>query len=388
MVKKISSFIIKFATVLFVLFVPYSISLIGISVSLLGLGYISLCIAERKVILPDKKVFKNVVYIMLLIIATMIISTVFSYDVVSGVKRTITVFGYFIVFVTISSIDDENFLKNMIHLLLFSCCVHSIYAILQYFTGIDIMNKGYQKYNRVIGIVGYPNSLAGVLGLVLPVSFCFSYYLKKLKLLYIFVMLVVLIATILTFTRGIWLGITACLLVISLLSDKRIFMFLIFFLLILLVIPISRTRIIKTFKTGETVRIQFLKLTPKFIFKRPLFGYGPDSFRKVFYNTFPNFPEKGHFHPHNMYLHILFETGIAGLFFFLVLFYYKIKTFIQLYLFTQDLFNKMLVLSVLGSIFVFLIYGLVDEPFRAHFAPYVLFFLTSVSYRFGLFEQK
>jgi O-antigen ligase len=311
----------------------------------------------------------------------MVVSTIFSSDKISSVKRIITVAGYFIIFVGLSSFEDKNFVKKCLKIFVLLCVIHSVYAIVQYFTGIDIVHKGYQKYSRVIGIVGHFNSLAGILGLVFPVVVSFFYFLERKKVLNLVYSIILLASIVLTFTRGIWLGTFFAFLVLSFLFDKRLVFFILLFSILIFLIPQTKKRILSTFESGnQTTRIYFLKETPKLVLKRFVLGYGPDSFRKVFYEHYPNFPERGHFHPHNMYLHILFELGILGLLTFLVLFYKILEWLIKAYYLSQEKFVKSLILGIIGSVIVFLVYGFVDEPFRAHFAPYVLFFLLGVSF--------
>ncbi len=388
--RKLSIYFIKSGLIVFVLFVPYSISAIGISLTLIFLSYIFLCISEKKLVLPHNVNFKQILTVMALFLCIMLVSTLFSYDLNSSIKRTITVAGYFILFLAVLLLEDKKFVKSLLFIFIISCSIHSLYAIIQYFTGIDIMHKGYKKFERVYGIVGNFNSLAGILGLVFPVVFSLSCFLKQKRLLNIILTLLIFFATVLTFTRGIWLGIFFSLVFFGLLKDKKIFLFLIVFIILLLGISKSRNRIFQAFKftQSEPTRKEFLILTPRLILKRPILGFGPDSFRSVFYGHYPNFIEKGHFHPHNMYLHILFEVGVLGFLAFIYLFYLLLKNLLKLYFSIDSTFEKNLILGSFGSVSVFLIYGLVDEPFRAHFAPYVLFFLLAVGYRLGMLEQK
>jgi len=65
------------------------------------------------------------------------------------------------------------------------------------------------------------------------------------------------------------------------------------------------------------------------------------------------------------------------------LFYKILEWLIKAYYLSQEKFVKSLILGTIGSVIVFLVYGFVDEPFRAHFAPYVLFFLLGVSFNLG-----
>lgn len=371
----------KFSLLMLSIFLPFSISGISISVSFLFLGYLILCFTNKKIVFPLEPEVRNIIYLIIIFVLIMIISTIFSADKISSVKRTITVAGYFIIFVGLSLFEDKNFVKKCLKIFVLLCVIHSVYAIVQYFTGIDIVHKGYQKYSRVIGIVGHFNSLAGILGLVFPVVVSFFYFLERKKVLNLVYSIILLAGIVLTFTRGIWLGTFFAFLVLSFLFDKRLVFFILLFSILIFLIPQTKKRILSTFESGNQItRIYFLKETPKLVLKQFVLGYGPDSFRKVFYEHYPNFPEQGHFHPHNIYLHILFELGILGLLTFLVLFYKILEWLIKAYYLSQEKFVKSLILGTIGSVIVFLVYGFVDEPFRAHFAPYVLFFLLGVSF--------
>lgn len=371
----------KFSLLILSIFLPFSISGISISVSLLFLGYLILCFTNKKIVFPSEPEVRNIIYLIIIFVLIMVVSTIFSSDKISSVKRIITVAGYFIIFVGLSSFEDKNFVKKCLKIFVLLCVIHSVYAIVQYFTGIDIVHKGYQKYSRVIGIVGHFNSLAGILGLVFPVVVSFFYFLERKKVLNLVYSIILLASIVLTFTRGIWLGTFFAFLVLSFLFYKRLIFFILLFSILIFLIPQTKKRILSTFESGnQTTRIYFLKETPKLVLKQFVLGYGPDSFRKVFYEHYPSFPERGHFHPHNMYLHILFELGILGLLTFLVLFYKILEWLIKVYYLSQEKFVKSLILGTIGSVIVFLVYGFVDEPFRAHFAPYVLFFLLGVSF--------
>ncbi|MCS7230662.1 MAG: O-antigen ligase family protein [Elusimicrobiota bacterium] len=381
-IKNIGLSIIKISIVIFAIFVSFSISAIGISVGLLSLGYIIFCASQKRFFYFSS--YKRLLYITGLFVIVLILSTIFSYDVPSSIKRTGTILGYFVLLFS-GSLLEKSYAKKIFYIFLFFIIFHSIYSILQYFTGLDIINKGYQKYQRVIGLAGHFNSLAGVMGLVFPLVFCLFYYLKdkREKFIYVFSSLFILLSIILTFTRGIWLGVLLFFIFFAISLDKKFFLFFFIMIILLFGIPSSRSRILRTFTIQESVRKEFLKITPTLIIKRPILGYGPDSFRKVFYQKYPDFSEKGHFHPHNMYLHILFEVGVLGLGLFLYLFLEVLKNLISIYKLSTDVYYKTFSLGVLGSVIVFLVYGLVDEPFRAHYAPYVLFFLLSLNYNFS-----
>jgi len=135
--KNFSVSLIKYSLFLLATFIPFSTSGIGISVSLLAVGVLVFYFSRGNFILHKEA--KKIFYLMLGIVLIMTLSTLFSYDLLSSIKRTITVLGYFFIFVSVFIIDDKEYLKKVVYVLIFLCVLHSIYAILQYFTGVDIV---------------------------------------------------------------------------------------------------------------------------------------------------------------------------------------------------------------------------------------------------------
>ena len=79
------------------------------------------------------------------------------------------------------------------------------------------------------------------------------------------------------------------------------------------------------------IRFMFVKESLKRILKKPLLGHGTGSFGAIFQkeiNLGHDFSK--HKTPHNQYLYVLFEIGVFGLMFLLMIFKFQIK----------DLLNK------------------------------------------------
>jgi len=115
------------------------------------------------------------------------------------------------------------------------------------------------------------------------------------------------------------------------------------------------------------------------ILEKPLLGYGVDTFRKNFYSRYPDFPEKGHFHPHNVYLSVAYQTGLIGLAVWLGMFYFAFAPILRkVFAVSKDNsppFNFALVWGSVGAGVAFFIHGFVDDVFRAYEAPYALLFI-------------
>ncbi|MCX7957024.1 MAG: O-antigen ligase family protein [Endomicrobia bacterium] len=385
--KKIIEYSMIFFIFVFALFVSYSISAIAITTTFLFVGFLLLCFLNKKFLGFNEynEIFSSLIFFLI----SLILSTIFSSDLGSSIKRSVTIFGYFVVLVSTISLENKKTIKYSLYLLFIGVFLHGIYCVVQYFTGLDLLNKGYTKFQRVVGLVGHFNSVAAVMGLIFPTTFCLFYFLKdrKSKFFYSIISLVVLLCIVFTFTRGIWIGIFLFFVILGIFLDKKILNFAILLVCVLFIFSSTRERILSTIYRKEIVRNEFLKLVPPLMTKRFILGWGPDSFRNVFYKKYPDFLEKGHFHPHNMYLHILFELGIIGFLSFCHMFFNIFKKIFLNYLKTSG-FTKYLNLGVLSSGLIFLVYGLVDEPFRAHFAPYVFFFLIGISYQLSMIDWQ
>tara|TARA_B100001250_G_scaffold85675_1_gene70767 strand:- start:3002 stop:4186 length:1185 start_codon:yes stop_codon:yes gene_type:complete len=113
--------------------------------------------------------------------------------------------------------------------------------------------------------------------------------------------------------------------------------------------------------TGKNIRYIFLSESLKRIFAKPILGYGTGSFASIFNNEVTSGHDFSlHKTPHNQYIYVWFEIGIAGLCFLIFIFYYQIMDLLQ----KHDGIHR----SLLPLTFVFLM--LVDSYF-------FIFILTS-----------
>ncbi|MDI6757220.1 MAG: O-antigen ligase family protein, partial [Endomicrobiia bacterium] len=352
---------------------PLSISGAVLGVTLTALAVIWSVAGGEKIFAPRDVASKKVFYAIAVFSALMVVSAFFSGDISSSLKRMATIAGYFALFVALAGFNDTSYLRKLVGIFIAVVAAHSIYGIIQYFSGLDIMRDGYVCRSRIIGVVGHFNCLASILGAAVPVVFSFLYFEKnpKKKILYGVSFVIISSALLLTFTRGAWAGVFAALSFMAFLKNRKIIVIPLILAVLALALPVSRTRIIGTFRNEESGRLIFWRTTPRMIMERPFFGWGADSFKKSFYSKYDDImPEKGHFHPHNMYLSIAQQFGLVGLAAFLVLFYYLLSGLIRRFYTLKDGFPSAIVFGAIGAVVEFLTHGLVDEPFRGYFIPY------------------
>lgn len=375
--------ILKLGLLTVAVFAPLSLSGVAFGVTLSALAVIWSVARGEKIFAPRDVASKKVFYAIAVFSALMVVSAFFSVDLSSTLKRMATIAGYFALFVALAGFDDIDYLRKLIKVFIAVVLAHSIYGIIQYFSGLDVMRDGYVCRSRIIGVVGHFNCLASILGAAVPVVFSFFYFEKnpKKKILYGAVFVIISSALLLTFTRGAWAGVFAALSFMAFLKNRKIIIIPLILAVLAMALPVSRARIIGTFQNEESGRLIFWRTTPRLIMERPFFGWGADSFKKLFYSRYDDvMPEKGHFHPHNMYLAVAQQFGLVGLAAFLVLFYYLLAGLIRKFYALKDGFPSVIVFGAIGAVVEFLTHGLVDEPFRGYFIPYILFFLAGVSY--------
>ena len=109
------------------------------------------------------------------------------------------------------------------------------------------------------------------------------------------------------------------------------------------------------YETSIGKRYLYAKNSILLIKQKPIFGYGPNQFQKVYKDYFSTNPSVNH--PHNNFIFILTELGLVGLIFVLYIFYCQIKLFFRN--------NKKRALELIFPIF-FLFIMLFDNYFINH----------------------
>jgi len=373
--------ILKVGFILFGLSAVSTKTGLDISVTLISIGFVILCITEKKFF--NTQVFaglKEFLYLSVIFLSILLVSTIFSYDIKNSVKRFIIILGYYGLFLGVLKLKNEKFIKNILRIIVMVSIIESLYTVTQYFFGFDFFSrKEIYKHCRSMGTLGYPNDLGFSFGIFLPflISLFWNEKILKLKIFYLIGCIFMFVGLILTFTRGAWLSLIIAIFFMAIVREKKFLLILCIIIISLVLLPFSRKRLIDTFQFKENARIFFLKHTPEFILKRPLFGWGLDSFNKVFYEKYPQI--EAHFHPHNMYLNIAFQSGIFGFGTFLLIFYFLLKFFLH-YLKIEQEFTRTVLWGCIGSIVYFLSHGFIDEPFRGYQCPYLLFFIIGLSF--------
>lgn len=284
-----------------------------------------------------------------------------------------------IILFIVSNVHDEKTVKYFVTLFIISGVVQSLLSIFQYMSGstlgLDIIGESEKGYwsmkagsgyiNRVSGTLGHPNRLSSFLTGLFPLNLALIFIpVKKHKtlifLLYASSILIIVVANILTYSRGglISLAVSGGLCSYWLLT-KRFKIKILSALFVISAISITiigtmtfvdpvRQRFIETDYGSLATRVPLSKVAFNMIRENPLLGVGPGSFNaesnkydRTNQNISYSFPAP----VHNEFLLIASEIGLPALFLFLSV---LIITFKRLYKITKSNSNPILTYLAIG----------------------------------------
>lgn len=249
-----------------------------------------------------------------------------------------------------------------------------------------LVNAGGIDFFRLISVFPDPHMLSFYLTMILPFAIIFALYAKtkRDKILGIASFIVALLADLLTFSRGGYIGMAACVFVlvgpiisrISPIKKLAFFLFSVCFLTFLVFWqnPITQ-RFGSSFDFSEgsnNGRIETWKQAVV-IFKENPFGVGLGNYPLA---VKPSADYREPIYAHSVYLDIVTETGILCLFIWILLI---ISTLFSFWRLRHD---SALFLAGCASITAFSAHALVENPlFSVHVLPLFLIILSIVSYK-------
>jgi O-antigen ligase len=271
---------------------------------------------------------KNIWFPFLLVCAAAVIYSPVQVDALRTLVTYVCYYAMFALsFVVVRSEDDAlSFLK----LIVLSSVLPVFYALFQIVSGIDWFLD-----SRIQSTFNHPNILAFFLLVVIGVilfllvtkHISITIRVRLLLQLYLVPLLVVLV---MTKTRSAWIGCLVLFLAYGLVYDKRVLFLVLVVPFLALALPVVSDRLKDLLSNSEYVGGPAVVLNAyawrellwensfSYIWRQPIFGYGLDSFHfysPVFFSPTPNGTDA-----HNVYLQLLFETGLVGLIGFLWIF--------------------------------------------------------------------
>lgn len=267
----------------------------------------------------------NTVFVLMLIV--FLINTVLSINV-SGSMRDLIINGLSILMIIhlINGIEKKKDLYTLIDFIIVIGFMTAFYAFYQYFSG-EPMGSGWVDPSsnisvRVFSSFENPNLYAEYLIMIIPLTFArFLSVDQKKKIFYALIGIVQLIALLLTFSRGGWLGLVFAVGVFILFLKRDLIIKLIpLGIISLFFLPNSIMMRIKSIgslsDSSNFYRLQIWENSVNIIkdFFVTGVGLGFESFRSISSLYIKDFSP---YHAHNTYLELMIEIGALGLILFI-----------------------------------------------------------------------
>jgi len=354
----------EFGVIIFILAIPYLSD--SSTIIILLLTVIS---GILKWFLNTKFKFKFNKYNDILIIFSLIllINTIFSINMSGSLRDfAMNILSVLLIIVMINNLKNREKLIKIMNFIIYASFFATVYGIYQYFAGVP-MQSGWVDPNsnisiRVFSTFENPNLFAEYLLLVIPLSLIKVINEKgKNRFIFLFILLIQIIAMGLTFSRGGWLGLIILVAVFILLMKRDLIIKLIpFGLISLFFIPDSIIMRIKTIgdlsDSSNYYRFQIWQKAIEIIkdFFLTGVGLGFESFRAISNLYIKDFSP---YHAHNTYLEIGIEIGIVGLIVFLMIIY---KAFSDVKN-QNDKNIKIYVVGLMSGILGLLVHGIAEH---------------------------
>ena len=313
-------------------------------------------------------------------------------------------------FVIIQLLRDKKGAKNLCLIFVLVVALMAMHGVYQYIIGVEVPtgwvdSKEVGVRTRVFSILTSPNIFGSLITLALPLTISFANISKNKKvkaMFYIFV-LMMLGSLAFTFSRGAWIGFGFAILIYVFLKDKRFLIpVVVLGVLSVLLVPEISNRIAymlspeyieSSLKGGRLVRwitgIKILEGTP-------VFGVGLGHFGgAVAINNNLSYLVDGKmiktFYMDNYYLKTAVETGLFGLFAFLMLMYQVIINGFRTITITKDTACRELEIGIFAGLFGVIIHNFVENVFEVPMMTSCFWLLTAVLMHFWYInynEQK
>ncbi len=322
--------------------------------------------------------FDGIGFFIIVFIAVYLVADLASFEMMKSLSIWLIYFAFMAMyFVVINTVTSKKILNNMLIIFVISGLLVCLYGIAQYVFGWDT-NQAWMDEEmfedikmRIYSTLNNPNVLGEYILLVLPVSIGLMWTKKEAysKVLYAGISAIMLVALILTFSRGCWIGlIIAAAVFITFAAGKLWGLLLVALPALPMVLPesiINRFLSIGDMKDSSTsyrVYIWMGCLAMIKDFWLSGIGMGQEAFTQVY----PFYSYNGIVapHSHNLFLQILVESGISGIVVFLViiaLFLRRIMTGYQ-YGGKGDTLSTLMT-AITAGICGFLVQGMFDNCF-------------------------
>jgi O-antigen ligase len=241
-----------------------------------------------------------------------------------GIRALLEYTLYF--FVLNALIDDEDTVRDMMHVLLVAATAVAAYGIYQKLSGMETPKSWtYSEHEsglkiRVFSTIGNPNSLGGYMVLVAPIAAALTLWAKNWsqRLIYGAASLIMIACLVLTYSRGAWIGFVAAMVLYTIITRNK--WLAIIGIAGIAIVPFAAPSLVDRLtlaftpeyiaKAGNKGRVEFWGRAFKIWQKSPIFGAGIGTVGDTVALKF-NMP--GATWIDNQYMRVLAETGLLGI---------------------------------------------------------------------------
>lgn len=294
-------------------------------------------------------------------------------------------------------VNDIKEIHTLIHIIIFSMLILSVVIITLYVINISNINSDYEYFRSILGqTLGlHGNDIANFY--LITYTLILANTLARKKILNIITLFITFIGIGLLFSRTAYILVLISTFLFILFSKrKKIIPYLLIIMLlgfsVLKVTPIGERILygfdsssvdINSISAGRTSDIwepliKHLSDNPKII----LFGYGLHGIWKSTPFISGYMLQVGH--AHNMYLNIIFDTGLIGLIFFLIYYAWYLIRIRK----TGEKYDQDIILSIKISIIAYLISGLSGRTFFPRINNAVLWIIIALGQKYYLILKR
>ncbi len=282
-------------------------------------GLIFVIFVVKLIVEKDRLWFRRFEYLPFLnFVIIGVVTALMAVDIREGISSFVSpILKYVIIFFAVAyTVRTEEQLHKLVKVLVVAGLIVSGYGIFQHFFGL---------VDRISSSLSNPNGAGSYLMMVtiLNLSMLLISQNALAKVMFALTTLVASIATVFTMSRGALMGLGGAFIVLLLILvrfcdiKKIISILMVFIVLIAMFFPEQvRDRFAMSFNfnnESNKQRIYMLQVGWEMFKESPYLGKGPGNFEDLWEDYKPQHAEEFK-HPHNIYLLILVEMGIAGLF--------------------------------------------------------------------------
>ncbi|WP_125152718.1 O-antigen ligase family protein [Clostridium rectalis] len=271
-----------------------------------------------------KDFFKNLNSLfMFLWIAMMFISVSYATDKNLALKESLRISTYlFLFFIIKYYIIERKMINRIMYSSIASAVIIGIIGIMQYCLGKGIKYYGgSEAVSRIISTMENSNNLGAFFILFLfpfIILFMKEKNIKK-KLIFAFMLLIVLLNIVLSFSRNAWLAIIIGYIALIFIYNFRLVYGIIIATPIAMIIPQISSRIKDIGNLSQNLsRLSLWEIALKMIEDHKILGVGNGNYRTLYEEYYKKVKKIGYykahenFHPHNAFLKAQCELGIIG----------------------------------------------------------------------------